>query len=372
MIILPKTGNFITGVCHPYKNVELIKQAHIGWTRIDIPFPFAPGEWGKITPEYAAFRERVKFYSAGGLKTMCVTPYPRSFARYGVDPASPEGLEQVEKICKFMAEDLAPCGVAGYQITNELNVFHFRIPLTIEQAPDFIIAGIKGVVAGDGNAICGYNSAGVAEEAQGIISRIKPYHHLLDYMGVDTYRGTWGDGEPDDIIGDISVTYDAVGLPVLIQEFGFSSLGEIFTRQEVDAYVKDKGFNSVEDVYKDAKGFVMRLPYYVAKRVMESPEEDWAKNALGMMPHLLRKWPGGSKKYRHTAEGQAAFYDEVLGKILAHPHICGAMIYSWSDPRLCFNCYHPDCPCETAWGITTPEEEPKPAYYVIKNHFSKI
>ena len=372
MIVLPKAGAYITGICHPRRELSLIRQANIRWARVDMPFPFQPGKWGELTPEYIAFRSRVKDYADGGLKTMCITPYPHSFSQFGLDPASPEGLEQVEKICKFMAQDLAPLGSVGYQITNELNVFHFRVPLTLEQAPDFIIAGIKGVHNGDPDAVCGYNSAGVAEDAQGMIQRIKPYHHLIDYMGVDTYKGTWGDGEPDDIIGDINLTYDAVGLPVLVQEFGFSSAGEIFTRQEVEDYVKDKGFNSVEDVYRDARGFVMRLPYYAAKRIMESPEEDWAKNALGFMPHLLRKWPGGSKKYRHTNEGQAAFYDELLAKMLANPHICGSIVYSWSDPHLCFNCYHPNCPCETAWGITTPDEQPKPAYDVIKKYFKEV
>ncbi len=372
MIILPKVESFITGVCHPRKDLELIRQANIRWTRIDIPFPFKPGKWGELTPEYAAFRGRVKGYTDGGLKTMCVTPYPRSFAAFGVNPATAEGLGQVKAICKFMAEDLKTVGVKGYQITNELNVFHFRVPLTMEQAPDFIIAGIQGVCEGDPEALLGYNSAGVAEEAQEMIAKIRPHHHLLDYMGVDIYRGTWLDGEPDDIIADIDLTYRAVGLPVLVQEFGFSSADEIFTEQEALNYIKTAGFDSVEDMLKDPEGFVMRLPYYLAKRIMQSPKDDWGKNALGFMPHLLRKWPGGSKKYRHTAEGQAAFYDEVLGKMLAHPHVCGAMVYSWSDPNVCFNCYHPNCPCETAWGITTPSEEPKPAYYVIKKHFSQV
>ena len=372
MIILPKAGKFIAGVCHPRKDLELIQQANIGWTRIDIPFPFLDGKWGELTPEYIAFRKRVQNYSDGGLKTMCVTPYPGSFAKYGVNPASPDGLEKVEKISRFLAQDLKSCGVAGYQITNELNVFHFRIPLTMEQAPDFIIAGIKGVHEGDPDAVCGYNSAGVAKEVQDMIAKIKPYHHLLDYMGVDSYRGTWSDGEPDDIIDEIDKTYEAVGLPVLVQEFGFSSAGEILTEQDALEYIKDKGFDGPEDVYKDPKAFLMRIPYYIANRVMASPEEDWAKNALGFMPHLLRKWPGGSKKYRHTNEGQAAFYDELMGKMLSHPHVCGAFVYSWSDPHLCFNCYHPNCPCETAWGLTTPDEKPKPAYYVIKKYFQQI
>ncbi|NLJ66467.1 MAG: hypothetical protein GX340_04030 [Clostridiales bacterium] len=372
MIILAKTDRFITGVCHPRDNVDLIKKANIGWVRNDVPFPFKPGKFGELTPEYIAYRNRVNRYADAGLKTMCVTPYPRAFVEFGIDPATPEGLEVVERTLEWLARDLKAAGVGGYQITNELNVFHFRIPLTLEQAPAYIIAGIKGVHKGDPDAVLGYNSAGVGPDVQKMIEEIKPYHHMLDYMGVDSYRGTWSDGEPDDIISEIDAAYNAVGLPVLVQEFGFSSKGEIYTEEEALAYVRSAGFESFEEVYEDPEGFVERLPYHLAKRVMESPREDWAENALGFIPHLLRKWPGGSKKYRHTNEGQAAFYDEVLTKMLAHPHVCGAFVYSWSDPDVCFNCRYPNCPCETAWGITTPDEEPKPAYYVVQKHFARV
>jgi len=372
MIILPKVGRFIAGVCHARDNVELIKEANIRWNRSDVPFPFQPGKFGELTPEYIAYRNKVKRYADNGIFTMCVTPYPRAFVKFGIDPATPEGLEVVEKTLKWIAQDMKAVGIRGYQITNELNVFHFRVPLTLEQAPAYIIAGIKGVHEGDPDAVLGYNSAGVGPDVQMMIERIKPYHDMVDYMGVDSYRGTWSDGEPDDIIAEIDATYNAVGLPVLLQEFGFSSAGEIFTREEALAYIRSLGFGSVEEVYANPEGFVERLPYHLAIRVMESPKEDWAKNAIGFMPHMLRKWPGGSKKYRHTNEGQAAFYDEVLAKILAYPHVCGAFVYSWSDPDICFNCHYSNCPCETAWGITTPNEEPKPAYYVVQKYFVQV
>lgn len=371
MIILPKESNFIAGVCHARDNLDLIEEANIGWNRGDVPFPFQPGKFGELTPAYIAYRNKVKKYADRGIKTMCVTPYPRAFAKFGIDPATPEGLETVKKILKWMAQDMKAAGLRGYQITNELNVFHFRVPLTLEQAPAFIIAGIKGVREGDPDAILGYNSAGVGPDVQRMLEEIKPCHGMVDYMGVDSYRGTWSDGEPDDIIAEIDATYGAAGLPVLVQEFGFSSAGEIFAPEDALAYVKSTGFDSIEAVYENPEGFVERLPYHLAKHVMESPKEDWAKNALGYMPHMLRKWPGGSKKYRHTNEGQAAFYDEALEKMLAHPQVCGAFVYSWSDPDVCFNCRYPNCPCETAWGITTPSEEPKPAYYAIQKHFAQ-
>jgi len=370
MVTLPKVGNFIQGICHPGKRLDLLKEGGFNWTRKDIPFPYEPGQWGVKTEAYKEYCALCAAYAEEGIHMMAITPYPRAFVKFGIDPSTKEGLEQVRQICKEMAQDLAPYH-PGYQITNELNVFHFRVPLTMEQVPDYIIAGIQGVHEGDPDALCGYNSAGVGEEVENMIKAIRPYHDMVDYIGLDTYRGTWSDGEPDDIIADIEETYELVGLPVLVQEFGFSSAGEIFDEQEALDYVKKLGYDSMEQVYEDPYGLLMRMPYFVAKRVMESPKEDWATNALHMMPHLLRKWPGGSKRYRHTVEGQAAFYDELMGKMLNNPHVCGAIIYCWSDDALCYNCYHPECPCETAWGLTYQDETPKPAYYVIKKYFTE-
>lgn len=39
-IVEYKIGGFMKGVCHADPDYELIKEANIGWTRKDIPFPF--------------------------------------------------------------------------------------------------------------------------------------------------------------------------------------------------------------------------------------------------------------------------------------------------------------------------------------------
>ena len=133
MHILPKEGRFIAGVCHAREKLDCIAAANIRWNREDVPFPFQPGKFGELTPAYIAYRDKVRRYAARGLNTMCVTPYPKAFAQFGVDPASAEGLAVVEETLRWMAADLKAAGLRGYQITNELNVFHFRVPLTMEQ-----------------------------------------------------------------------------------------------------------------------------------------------------------------------------------------------------------------------------------------------
>ena len=373
MVVLDKEGKFITGVCHPKKRTDLIKGAGMGWVRMDVPFPYEPGKKGEISARYAKFRERCAELAAEGLRAMCITPYPRAFVNWGADPASASWLTDVRDACRFLAADLAKYNV-GWQITNEMYVFHFRIPLLPEETIPFLIAGLEGVREGAPDAILGHNSVTAAgsEYDLSVIGGLKAYEPIMDYIGLDTYKGTWADGEADDIVGDINKTYELTKMPVLVQEFGFASAGDIMCEADVLGYLKERGYGSRDEVMADPKPFILRLPYYVAKRIFESPQADWGVNSLRMMPHLLKKWPGSSKIYRHTPEGQAAFYGDLLGKMIANPYTCGAVIYCWSDDALCFNCYNADCPCETAWGITYNDETPKPAYGVIKEIFNAV
>jgi hypothetical protein len=370
MSVSEKTTGFIAGVCHPRTKTELLKSAGFGWVRTDVPYPFQSGTDGQLADSYISYRDRVKYFHDNGVKTMSVTPYPREFSHRGIDPASADGLKSVTDVVAFIASDLAPYEV-GWQVTNELNVFHFRVPLLLEQAAPYIIAGLEGLKKGCPEALRGFNTAGTSSDAKYIIDGVMARKELLDYIGLDSYCGTWGDGEPDDIIAEINAVHDITGLPVLVQEFGFSSAGEIFTMDEALNYLKSLGFDSVDAVKADPRAFINRIPYRLAKMVVESPPEQWADNAINLVPHMLRKWPGGSKIYRHTPEGQAAFYDELLGKMLKNPHICGLMVYCWSDSEICYNCGFADCPCETAWGITYLNEDPKPAYYAIKKHLTE-
>ena len=397
MLILPKANEFIKGVCHPRQNLDMMLEAGLRWVRIDAPFPYEQDRWGEISKQYLEFRSRCEQYCKQGIRIMCVTPYPRSFAAAGVDPASADGLERVRQLCGFLAADFKHLELC-WQITNEMNVFHFRHPLSLEQAAAFILAGLRGVRDGAPLAVCGYNTAGIggaslgiavkvaealggagigdinaitgANDADKLIEALKPYHDLADYIGLDTYKGTWQDGEPEDIIADVDRAHELAGLPVILQEFGFASAGEIFTFEEVVGFFSNIGYDRLDAVFADPSLFLARVSGRLAEIIGKSPPQERTKNALSLLPHIMKKWPGGSRKYPHTPEGQAAFYDNLLGKLLAHPHLCGALIYSWSDSKQCYLCRADDCPCETAWGITYSDESPKPAYHIIRKHFA--
>jgi hypothetical protein len=105
MNVLPKIGKFITGVCHPGQRLDLIREAGMDWVRIDVPFPYPKGQWGQWGEPYLQFRQKCRDYGAKGLRVMCVSPFPRDFARAGIDPASREGLEKVRAVCGALAED---------------------------------------------------------------------------------------------------------------------------------------------------------------------------------------------------------------------------------------------------------------------------
>jgi hypothetical protein len=372
MTILPKAGEFITGVCHPRKRTDLIKEAGIKYVRIDVPFPYENGKHGVLREAYREFRHTIKKHNDEGLRSMCVSPNPKAFAEFGVDFNDSGWFDKVREVCEFIGSDLKTYK-PGWQVSNELNIFHFRIPITLEQVPQFIAAGIEGIKRGDPGAVCGYNTAGLGDaEVVTMVHAIQSYNCGEDFFGLDTYKGTWSDGEPDIMIAEIDEAYELTKLPVLVQEFGFASAGTIFTMDDVQKYLEGMGFQSPQEVMDNPRDFLDVAPYHISEVILKSPEEDWGKNIRIQIPHLLKKWPGGSKIYRHTPEGQAAFFDEVLGKMLAHPQVCGAIIYCWNDDTRCWNCRAKDCCCETAWGICYNNEEPKPVYEIVKKHFTGI
>ena len=67
-----------------------------------------------------------------------------------------------------------------------------------------------------------------------------------------------------------------------------------------------------------------------------------------------------------TPEEQAR-YVQLCQKIFAeHPAVIGNFFFRWSDAETCWQCGERDCPAECAWGCVDVNENPKPAYYALK------
>ena len=73
-IVEYKIGGFMKGVCHADPDYELIKEANIGWTRKDIPFPY--NKDGSLSQHYLNWKAEMKAYADNGIRIFAITPYP--------------------------------------------------------------------------------------------------------------------------------------------------------------------------------------------------------------------------------------------------------------------------------------------------------
>jgi hypothetical protein len=114
--------------------------------------------------------------------------------------------------------------------------------------------------------------------------------------------------------------YELTGKPILIQEFGYSSAGEMMT-----------------------------------------PAEDRS----GLYPCQAKKWRF-SWRGAHTPENQAAFIEESSEFFSRKSFVIGATYYSWKDAAECWQCGASDCPAETAWGLLDRHGRTKPSYFAFQ------
>lgn len=359
--LMEKTGGLMAGICHPRGEKDGLLEAGLTWIRFDVPYPFNAD--GSFTQAFLDYKTTCEEYLARGIRTIAVTLYPASFIAAGIDPRTPEGLAETEAVCKRMAEELAHC-VDCWQICNEMWVVHFRKPLTEEESVDYLIACTKGVRAGDPDGIIGNNSWYLPEleEAAG----------RSDYIGLDSYTGTWADGEPDDVLKNVQNLYlSSNRTPVILMECGFNSSGDIAEDMdaEIDAYLKSLGFNGRLDAANRLDEFIATLPEVVQWVVNNASPEDRESAAFGYWTHLLKKWSAKSD-IPHTDEGQAEYYRQLLPQVLHSPFLAGSVFYCWQDSAICGNCGSADCPCETTWGITRVDGTRKPAYDVIRSYLN--
>jgi len=303
----------------------MIRAAGLGWVRVDAPFPWR-GRIGDLRPEYAAFRARAVELQAAGLRVMGVTPYPRDWqVPQAAEPGSPTFLDAYRQACAFLARDLGPLGPA-WQVCNEMNLDLFRRPLDEAQAVAYLQAGAAGLREGDAAAQVGVNMAGFGAAALRMYEAL--YHGAggsatLDYAGTDGYFGSWEAGGPEDWPPHLDRLAALTGRPVVVQEFGYSSAGGVMTDEERRSRAN---------------------PHHAKK---------WA--------HAWSPSPGADRA-THTPEIQAVYATRCLELFAAHPQVAGVFWYCWSDHERCWQCGAPDCPCETAWGLVTMGEHPKPAY----------
>lgn len=368
-----KAGGTILGVCHPDDNFKQISDAHIGWVRFDISFPYEKD--GRISGSYSSFKEKCARYKENGFKIMAVTPYPNQFISAGIDP-----VKQLEKVCavtKFLIEDLRGL-IDAVQITNEMGIPRFTIPLSMDEAARFIGAQAEAISAVKGDLLVGYNSAGPQADLH---CKMKPYLKYFDYVGIDIYIGCFAN------VGGFMWFFDAMlkylrsftGKPILLQEFGYIGSGKAKTPQEKKEVLMRYGVSSPKEAKNNISAFTERLPEGIRKYAMlVCPDESrrWEfffKSEFSN--HLFCELPKRTKipGYEHTPEGQAKFFADIIPRFYKKmPFLCGEFIYCYADGERCYVCSQEDCPTETKWGLVDVNGKEKPAYYAVQKAFGDI
>ncbi len=371
---LRKKG-FVCGVCHPNENYEQIKQANLDWIRIDIPYPFDKD--GNIAEGYIGFKNRCRGYVENDIKVMAVTPYAADYIANGADPRTPDGEKNARATARFLIDDLREL-VAGYQVTNEMGIPRFTIPLTMDEAIAFIAMHLEEMYPRRGDAIIGYNSAGPQADLH---SKLRAWHQYCDYVGVDIYLGCFftAPGFMSWFTAMTRYLYALTGKPVLIQEFGYLSGGKPKSKQQKLAILRKYGVESEKQAKNNIESFVERLPAGMRDHVkyvcQNDPngyfsfifKSDYVNHLYTELPRIT-KIPG----YDHTPDGQAKFFANILDKFYKTKHICGAFIYCYSDPPMCYYCGQEDCPTETRWGLVDKDSNPKPSYYAVQKKLAEL
>ena len=366
---------FICGICHPNENYAQMREANIGWVRVDIPYPFDKD--GNLKERYLAFRESCIRYRKNGLKVMAITPYPEDYIDDGADVRTEEGRKKLKKVAEFLARDMQECA-DGLQITNEMGIPRFILPLTMDEAVQFIALHLETMYPIKGNLLIGYNSAGPQADLH---VGLKPYLKYVDYVGVDIYIGCFDTIPGRMYMFDLILRYlwAFTGKPILLQEFGYISGGKARTKKEKRAILEEFGVKSEAEAKETIDVFIERLPQHMKEHVKRVCEYDSSRyfNFIfhsDYKNHFYRELPAITKipGYEHTPEGQAKFFADILPHLYSLPYMCGAIIYCYRDYEKCGYCGQSECPTETRWGLVDRAGDPKPSYYAVQKAFGHI
>ena len=343
--------DFIFGLAHPGDNLDAVKNAGIGWIRIDIPWPF--DKTGKKHSEkFIAVRKRIKHYREMGFEIMGITPFPGFSCEY--PPSTKEYYECYKKGCEYIAKYYFD-DINLWQICNEPDIAPFRQGLGLEDMYTFMEHGAEGVKNGNVNAFIGINPSYLEPIIWDILDRMYIKGGIcFDYVGVDSYPGSWEPGGPDTWKERLDKISSFVQKPIIVAEFGYSSAGEKLTDEELWAH---------EDL-DDVIALMKRMGFY--EKELEDDAESVKKATELYKLHHYKKWAYYWRS-GHTQQEQALYLREAFKLFTDHPNVIGAFWFCGTDSESCFWCGQKGCPCETSWGLFDVEGHPKKSYFEYKN-----
>ncbi len=312
----------------------MIKEAGIQWVRLSFAFPYKDKIGGTLSDDFLKDLAEAKKVHQLGLNIMGVTPlagvmdYSKKDNKTEWTPRIPSWAGSInsdsyyvtyQKACEELGRETRGI-VQMWQVSNEMDITVFRGPLSIQQAERFLLAGARGLKQGNPEVKADINPAG--------LDTGEPLYRALytipdtpfDYAGIDGYFGSWEPGGPQDWIPVIEKIHDITGKPVLINEWGYSSL----------------------------EGSGKPLGRKVGNPVCE--QQKWN-----------HEWGGG-----HTPAVEAAYIRIAMKIFATYPNVAGCFFYDWEDQAVCYHCGTKGCPAECGWGLLDVEGKPKPAYDAMK------
>jgi len=332
--------NKLVGLCLPRSTVAdlaLVKDSGVEWLRTSFRFPFKDPE-GSLSPEFLASLAEARRLREAGFRLLGTVPGPGSYRHDPTldrtvwksavpdwlgTPDQPGYRKTLEEACAFVAREAGDL-VEYWQIANEPDVPIFRGPLTNDEMVEFLFAAARGVRRGRPEAAVGIN---VGLGYGKWLSAFDEIYNRADspfrdgYVGVDGYLGCWSPGSPADWARHIDDAHRITGRPVIINEWGYSSLHSAPKERERDFYNQDVCRNKT-----------------------------WTHS-----------WGGG-----HDPEIQAEFVKAALRVFTEHPQVLGHFFFRWDDTETCWQCGERDCPSECAWGMVDTAGRPKPVYHAFR------
>ena len=323
---------------HGSPDFALMRDAGIKWVRQGYPFPFSD-ESGTLSPAFIRADKEIDRFRAEGFEILCSftgpgsmryipekgeTTYYRAVPEYLGDPSEDRYRELLFKAAEFVG-NYTKDKVKWWQIANEPDIDIFYGPLSEKDNIGFLLSAARGIMSGNPSAVCGINLGYINDYARMLIREI---YRIPDspfgYLGIDGYMGSWQAGGPETWVGYIDETAELSGKPIIINEWGFSSLdsGEKYTDLEHKThYNQSVCYNKKWEI----------------------------------------SWGAG-----HTPEEQGRYVSKCLPIFAEHPAVIGNFFFRWSDTDQCWQCGEADCPAECAWGCVDVAQKPKPAYYALK------
>ena len=338
-----KPSEKIKGIVFAYNTTgeyDMVRELGVEWLRINISFPWKDKMFGELTEEYKAQRDEIRRVHAAGFNIMPATPplggfvydkeqdatvWKEHFPAFCGEKGSEEFCENISRATQFICEDLGESAGMYWQVMNEPDIPTFSNDYSNEIIGLTARAQAKGIMRANPNARCGINISGYSANALEVLDAIYTPGHQFYYVGVDQYFGSWQPGDVDNWTAVIDSLYLRYGIPVLANEWGYSSGGD-YQAERIDPKLLPPGL----------------------------PDVCFAKKWFNQVE-------GG-----HTPEVQADYFRRGLKLFAEHPNCIGSFMFCWRDAWHCYHCGAGDCPSEDFWGLVTTDCRPKPAYYAVK------